>query len=235
MKRLGLVLLAVVTIAASPFPPQPISLLPRKSDDEVLFQCYAPTARVVYLAGDFNSWASNVDGRITNAEFAMSGPDTNGVWNKTVKLDAGAHHFKFNLGGGKQGWFAPDNVDERDADQNAVIRVDGNNEVLLPTGRNPKWKPRITKYGVTVTCFAPKAHLVYLAGDFNDWGRNRNGLVFDPQYEMRGPDADGVWRTNIVLTVGRHLYQFVIDGDHWVADPNNEHSDPQNHSVLEIK
>ena len=65
----------------------------------VLFQCYAPEAHVVYLAGDFNGWANNVDGRITNSSFAMNGPDTNGVWRKTVKLDAGIYRFKFNVNG----------------------------------------------------------------------------------------------------------------------------------------
>ena len=36
----------------------------------------------------------------------MSGPDTNGVWRKVVKLDAGTYRFKFNLNGEPAGWFA---------------------------------------------------------------------------------------------------------------------------------
>ena len=60
--------------ATSPFPPQSFALVPQKADGGVLFQCYAPEARTVYLAGDFNGWAQNDSGRITNAVFALSGP-----------------------------------------------------------------------------------------------------------------------------------------------------------------
>ncbi len=183
MNRALVMLLSVAStaIAQTNFPPQPLSLLPQKTGSSVLFQCYAPEAHVIYLAGDFIGWASNVDGRIANPAFAMSGPDTNGVWRKTVKLDSGVYHFKFNLNGEGSGWFTPDSIDERDGDQNAVLHVSPSGDVLITTGRNPKWKPQRTSRGVLLSCYAPKAHLVYLAGDFNDWGHNRNGLVFDPQ------------------------------------------------------
>ena len=86
MNRTLVMLLTVAStaVAQTRFPPQPRSLLPRKVDGGIHFQCYAPEAHVVYLAGDFNGWANNVDGRITNSAFAMSGPDTNGVWRKTI-------------------------------------------------------------------------------------------------------------------------------------------------------
>ena len=59
-------------------------LLPRKEKAGVLFQCYAPDARVIYLAGDFNGWANNKNSAITDPQFAMQGPDANGVWRKVV-------------------------------------------------------------------------------------------------------------------------------------------------------
>jgi 1,4-alpha-glucan branching enzyme len=237
MNRALLMLLLVTSTAAAQtqFPPQSFSLLPQKADGGVLFQCYAPEAHVVYLAGDFNGWANNVGGRITDSAFAMSGPDTNGVWRKIVKLDAGIYRFKFNVNGEGNGWFAPDSIDEHDDDKNAILRIDATGDVLIAGARNPKWKPRSTARGVLFMCYAPKAHLVYLAGDFNGWGHNRDGLVFDPQFVMHGPDGDGVWRAEVELKPGRHLYQFVIDGDHWIADPNGEQADAQSHSVLEIK
>jgi 1,4-alpha-glucan branching enzyme len=237
MKRALLMLLTVTstTFAQAQFPAQPLSLLPQKTGDGVLFQCYAPEAHVAYLAGDFNEWANNVGGRITDSAFAMSGPDTNGVWRKTVKLDAGLYHFKFNVNGEGNGWFAPDSIDERDDDKNAILHVGATGNLLIASARNPKWKPQHTSHGVLLACYAPKAHVVYLAGDFNDWGRNRDGLVFDPQFVMRGPEGDGVWHAEVELKRGRHLYQFVIDGDHWVADPNGEGTDKENHSVVEVK
>ena len=237
MNRALLVLLAISTTAVAQiqFPSQSLSLLPQKTGGGVLFQCYAPEAHIVYVAGDFNGWANNMDGRITNAEFAMTGPDTNGVWRKTVKLDPGIYHFKFNLNGERPGWFAPDSIDECDGDQNAVLHIDASGDVVIPSARNPKWRPQSLPHGLLLACYAPKAHLVYLAGDFNDWGHNRAGLVFDPHFVMQGPDSGGVWRASVTLAPGRHLYQFVIDGDHWIADPNNDRMDPQKHSVLEIK
>jgi 1,4-alpha-glucan branching enzyme len=237
MNRTLVMLLTVAStaVAQTRFPPQPLSLLPQKVDGGIHFQCYAPEAHVVYLAGDFNGWANNVDGRITNSAFAMSGPDTNGVWRKTVKLDSGVYRFKFNVNGEGNGWFAPDSIDERDSDKNAILHISTSGDVLITSGRNPKWRPQHTSHGVLLACYAPKAHLVYLAGDFNDWGHNRDGLVFDPQFVMHGPDGDGVWHAEVELQPGRHLYQFVIDGDHWVADPNGDETDKENHSVVEVK
>lgn len=237
MKHAWLFLLAVAVTAkaATPFPPQSYTLVPQKVAGGVLFQCYAPGARAVYLAGDFNGWANNVEGRITNAEFALSGPDTNGIWRKTVKLDPGVYRFKFNLNGEASGWFAPDSIDELDADKNAIIHIDASGDVVVRSAHNPKWRPQQTENGVNFQCYAPDAFIVYLVGDFNDWGHNRDGLVFDPKFAMNGPDKDGVWRAEIELKPGRHAYQFVVDGDHWTADPNSEDRDGEGHSLLEVK
>ena len=54
---------------------------------------------------------------------------------------------------------------------------------------------------------------MYLAGDFNEWARNRDGLVFDPQFAMS--ESNGVWRAVKQLPAGRYEYQFVVDGDQW--------------------
>ena len=230
-----LLAVAVTAVAASPFPSQSVSLVPQKTDGGILFQCYAPEAHAVYLAGDFNGWANNVDGRITKAEFAMSGPDTHGVWRKIVKLDPGVYHFKFNLNGEASGWFAPDSIDELDGDKNAIIHVDASSNVVIRSAHNPKWRPQQTEHGVILQCYAPDAYIVYLVGDLNDWGHNRDRLVFDPQFAMNGPDTDGVWRAEVELKTGRHAYQFVIDGDHWIADPNAGEGDSEGHSVLVVK
>jgi len=239
MKRALLILLMATAVVVAQertnFPSQAFSLRPKKTDTGVVFQCYAPGARVVYLAGDFNGWASNVGGRITNAAFAMSGPDTNGLWRKTVKLDSGVYRFKFNINGEPEGWFAPDSIDEIDGDKNAILHVDSGSDVVIRTAKNPKWKPQRTARGVIFQCYAPNAHVVYLAGDFNNWGDNRDGLVFNPYFAMRGPDTDGVWRAEVELKSGRHSYQFVIDGDRWVADPNAEEKDDGGHSVVVVK
>jgi 1,4-alpha-glucan branching enzyme len=225
-------LLACQNVFAQAFPRQSYDLVPQKADGGILFQCRAPNAKAVYLAGDFNGWAQNVDGRISKPEFAMTGPDTNGVWRKIVKLDAGTYKFKFNLDGEPDSWFAPETVDETDADKNAVFRVTGAGEVVIRSARNPKWAPQVTDDGVLFQLYAPEAHVVYLAGDFNAWGKNRDGLVYDPQFALSGPDADGVWRVKVELPAGRSVYQFVVDGDGWMTDPNAVENDSENHSVV---
>ena len=198
----------------------------------MLFECYAPKAQVVYLAGDFNNWANNQKGQITDGQYAMQGPDTNGVWRKIVSLPPGTHQFKFNLNGDPLLWFVPKSVEELDADSNAVVRVTAAGEVSLRSSRNPEWKPRHTADGVLFQLYAPDAHIVYLAGDFNQWANNRDGLVSGPKFAMKGPDIGGVWRADIKLPAGRNLYQFVIDGDRWVTDPNAVENDSENHSVI---
>jgi len=56
----------------------------------------------------------------------------------------------------------------------------------------------------------PDAGVVYLAGDFNDWTPNALKM-------KRVGDA---WTFNVHLSVGKHLYKFVVDG-HWIKDPDN--------------
>jgi WD40 repeat protein len=113
-------------------PPQPASLLPQKSKDGVLFQCYAPEARVIYLAGDFNDWANNRDtGYITDKQFAMQGPDEKGIWRKVVKLAPGKHLFKFCFDGDAACWFTPDAIADRDGDDNGIFTVTEKGDVVV--------------------------------------------------------------------------------------------------------
>ena len=165
----------------------------------------------------------------------MTGPDTNGVWRKVVSLDAGTYRFKFNINGEADGWFAPDSIDEHDGDKNAIFRVTGSGDVVTRSTRNEKWKPEQTEHGVVFRVYAPGAHIVYLAGDFNEWGKNRDGLVYDSVFAMTGPDVDGVWRAEVELKPGKYLYQFVVDGDRWITDPSAEDHDKENHAVVVVK
>jgi hypothetical protein len=59
---------------------------------------------------------------------------------------------------------------------------------------------------------APGARQVALVGDWNRW---------DPEAQkLRDPDGDGVWELEVRLKRGQEQrYQFLIDGERWVADP----------------
>lgn len=73
-----------------------------------------------------------------------------------------------------------------------------------------------------------EAKAVYLAGTFNDWQPTGR--------KMDGPDAKGRYTTKLTLKPGVHEYKFVIDGEHWRADPGNplEQGDYHN-SVLKLE
>lgn len=56
---------------------------------------------------------------------------------------------------------------------------------------------------------APQAQQVQLAGNFTSW-KTTISLK---------RSASGVWTVVLPLTPGVHNYAFVVDGNHWVADP----------------
>jgi hypothetical protein len=56
--------------------------------------------------------------------------------------------------------------------------------------------------------FAPTAGKVSLVGDFNDWDETRSLMV----------RKDGVWSITLPLSVGRHIYSYIVDGA-WRVDP----------------
>jgi len=54
------------------------------------------------------------------------------------------------------------------------------------------------------------AKAVYLAGDFNDWTPN----------SLKMKRSENAWILSLHLSVGKHLYKFVVDGN-WIKDPAN--------------
>jgi chromosome partitioning protein len=62
--------------------------LPRLT--EVVFSVFAPQAKEVYLAGDFNDWKTDKD--------SLMQPD-NGSWKKKINLKVGRYHYRFVIDG----------------------------------------------------------------------------------------------------------------------------------------
>ncbi|HAM50505.1 MAG TPA: hypothetical protein DCP92_07330 [Nitrospiraceae bacterium] len=62
---------------------------------------------------------------------------------------------------------------------------------------------------VRLTFYAPQAHTVSVAGDFNKWKTDAD--------EMKG--TGGMWHIDLKLKPGVYSYSFVVDGKSWVADP----------------
>jgi chromosome partitioning protein len=71
--------------------PSPDAQAPRKTKEGVLFSCFAPGARTVQLAGDFNRWKPEKE-----PLFNLSG---RGLWQKSVPLQPGQYQYKYVIDG----------------------------------------------------------------------------------------------------------------------------------------
>lgn len=78
------------------------------------------------------------------------------------------------------------------------------------------WKVSTNRYSakkmakpVNFACFAPKAHQVTIAGDFNHWDKTSQPMKRQP---------DGAWTVQLQMTHGHHQYVFYVDG-HATLDP----------------
>jgi hypothetical protein len=68
-----------------------------------------------------------------------------------------------------------------------------------------------TVYVVRFILADPTARQVALVGSFNLWSEDAHPLEFN---------ADGgVWTTSVRLPPGVHEYAYIVDGEHWIADP----------------
>jgi len=63
-----------------------------------------------------------------------------------------------------------------------------------------------------ISCSAPDAKKVFLAGTFNDWNEGSIPMT---------KGKDGNWITNLELSPGHYEYKFVIDGK-WCCRPGCE-------------
>lgn len=64
-------------------------------------------------------------------------------------------------------------------------------------------------HAVTFALEAPANGAVAIVGDFNDWDPRSTPLT------RRG----GTWEVTLPLQPGRYRYNFVVDGQVWIADP----------------
>lgn len=105
---------------------------PHSVDGGILFQVYAPSARFVTLAGDFNGWGGTVYGKYDPNIDRMYDDGTHGdrvagdgIWSLLKKLPPGIYQYKFVIDGTR--WILdPSNpeVGEKGGYTNSVLRVE---------------------------------------------------------------------------------------------------------------
>lgn len=101
---------------------------PQRDDSGILFR-FQPAAHLdvanVYLAGSFNKWAKNDDGRISNKRFAMRRAPS-GIWYRYEDLAAGdyAYQYVVETEAGDMVWVADEFTSDRDTDGNTLLVVE---------------------------------------------------------------------------------------------------------------
>ena len=78
-------------------------------------------------------------------------------------------------------------------------------------------QPRPNTASINLAVRAPNARTVHVVGDFNDWRQTENAL-------RRANES--TWVTTVHLPEGVYDYQFLIDGERWVADGTNPYRRP---------
>jgi len=82
----------------------------------------------------------------------------------------------------------------------------------------------LEKKEVTFQIEAPAAKDVYLAGDFNGWEINNEGMLSSRE--------NGRWEKRVALASGRYRYKFYVDGE-WMLDSKNPEQEPNVFGTLD--
>ncbi|UCG53387.1 MAG: AAA family ATPase [Candidatus Latescibacterota bacterium] len=91
-------------------------------------------------------------------------------------------------------------------------------ETKRPAARVEEFKgPRKTPQGVLFSLDAPRASVVAVTGQFNNWSKKGVPLERDPK--------DGVWKVVVDIEPGAYEYRFIVDGA-WGRDPANKNYIP---------
>jgi len=163
---------------------------------KVVFTYHNSTAKAVHLAGDFNNWLDNVEGRVVGKTEWLMQSDGAGNWKFTADLPPGTYKYKYVLDSDR--WEKDPNAPAAD-DDNSMIEVTANASPVPQT------------VDVTFSYSDAAAKSVSLAGDFNRWNTNSHPMI---------KHQSGVWSVTFPLVPGRYAYKFVVDGN-WKQDPEN--------------
>lgn len=182
----------------------PVALAVSPGKNLVAFSHSSPTAKSVHVAGEFNNWLDNVDGRVTgHGEWAMQN-DGAGNWKLAAPLSPGRYKFKYVIDGG----------DRWEQDRSLPGAPDGNSLIEVAASTASAAAPVQGGVSATFTYVDPSAKTVFVAGEFNKWSATANPLQ---------KDEAGIWTASIPLNPGRYQYKFVVDST-WKEDPANTES-----------
>ncbi|MCU0820980.1 MAG: glycogen-binding domain-containing protein [Spirochaetes bacterium] len=155
-------------------------------------------AKSVLIAGDFSNW-----------KFDMMDRGRYGVWYYLVDGD--------KLENDKRYKFFVDGIWISDP-MNSVKMDDGNGSYVSVLNGMPEDEGRnitfrfIDDNTVEFRLYNPRARLISLVGDFNNW---------NPESDLLEKDRNGIWRLRKRLSGGSYRYKYIVDG-RWVYDLFND-------------
>jgi 1,4-alpha-glucan branching enzyme len=191
---------------------------PQPTSKGILFQYDGPAARQVNLAGNFNNWGGTQGGGRFDPNIDPMTSDEAGLWKIYVPLPPGRYQYKYVIDQVRweQDPNNPDVASEGGFENSMLVVPEGVRYdvpfLSIASSLDDVSRPRSAKrMEVEFSLTAPDAKKVYLVGDFNDWAAEKDRMK---------KDEEGVWRLRVALTLGRHEYRFVVDGE-WIEDPEN--------------
>jgi 1,4-alpha-glucan branching enzyme len=112
-------------------------------------------------------------------------------------------------------------------------RKNSSDTMTIPTPRQSKSRTKAEasdrRIEIELSCDAPQAETVFVAGDFNHW------RAADTRLRR---DKTGVWKVQLWLEPGRYEYRFSVDAE-WQDDPHAAVRVPNEfgstNSVLEVE
>jgi 1,4-alpha-glucan branching enzyme len=176
---------------------------------------WSGAAQTVHLAGEFNNWLDNVEGRVTGHSDWMLEKDASGAWTLTVLMRPGTYKYKFVCDGSR---WEKDPARPVSNDDNSLVVVSA---TAAPPASAPA-APTAPSAGATGANrgqhtfqyrSASGTRSVVVAGSFNNWSTSAT--------PMSDADGDGVWTADVALSPGKHQYKFVVNASDWVVDPSN--------------
>lgn len=193
-----------------------------------LFRYYAPSARQVTLAGNFNNWGGTQGGGRYDASIdPMSDEDGDGVWSIVIPLPPGRYQYKFVIDGGVRWERDPNNQDTawEGGIENSLIVVPPTvgyqyeavtGTVIGGEARRAPEREAAEPVAVEIEVELPGASDVFVSGEFNAWSPSKHRLE---------KVAEGLFRITLELAPGTYQYKLIVDGT-WMEDPGNPDTVP---------
>jgi len=170
---------------------------------------------ILFTYKDRNASNVKIGGNFTSWKLKSMNRSKDGVWFYFLSAQehSGEVDYKFNVAGL---WTEDPHNSVKKDDLNGAY-VSSVNAGKAEKGIHLTFR-RIDRNTVEFRLYNPKARLISLVGDFNQW---------NPENDLLEMDSRGVWRVTKKLLPGTYRYKFIVDGN-WTVDVYNPGSATDN-------